>query len=46
MAAMNASVAVLTSAVVITPGQVGKPEFYCAIGGHKEAGMDGAIDVS
>ena len=35
-----------TVAVAITPGQVGQLEFYCAIGGHKEAGMDGTIDVS
>ncbi len=35
-----------TVAVAITPAQVGPLEFYCAIGGHKEAGMDGTIAVS
>jgi Cupredoxin-like domain len=35
-----------TVAVAIKPTQAGPLEFYCAIGGHKAAGMDGTIDVS
>jgi hypothetical protein len=34
-----------TVAVAIKPTQSGPLEFYCAIGGHKAAGMDGTIDV-
>ena len=35
-----------TVAVAIKPTQAGQLEFYCAIGGHKAAGMDGTIDVT
>ncbi len=35
-----------TVAVAIEPTQAGPLEFYCAVGGHKAAGMDGTIDVS
>jgi len=35
-----------TIAVAIKPAQAGALEFYCAIGGHKAAGMDGTIDIS
>jgi uncharacterized cupredoxin-like copper-binding protein len=35
-----------TVAIAIKPTQAGPLEFYCAIGGHKAAGMDGTIDVS
>jgi len=35
-----------TTAVAIKPAQAGALEFYCAIGGHKAAGMDGTINVS
>jgi uncharacterized cupredoxin-like copper-binding protein len=35
-----------TIAVAIKPAQAGAVEFYCAIGGHKAAGMDGTINIS
>jgi plastocyanin len=35
-----------TVAVAIKPTGSGPLEFYCAIGGHKAAGMDGTISVS
>jgi plastocyanin len=35
-----------TVAVAIKPTGSGPLEFYCAIGGHKAAGMDGTIRVS
>jgi cupredoxin-like protein len=35
-----------TIAVAIKPAQAGALEFYCAIGGHKAAGMDGTINIS
>jgi plastocyanin len=34
-----------TVAIAIKPTGAGTLEFYCAIPGHKEAGMDGTISV-
>jgi len=34
-----------TVVVAIKPASAGPIQFYCAIGGHKAAGMDGTIDV-
>lgn len=35
-----------TVAVAIKPASAGTIQFYCAVGGHKAAGMEGTINVS
>jgi uncharacterized cupredoxin-like copper-binding protein len=37
---------VAMSTYAIKPAGAGQLEFYCAVGGHKAAGMAGIIDVS
>lgn len=43
---VNAGLAGTSTTVEFTPPKAGSFDFYCAIAGHKEAGMKGTLNVS